>query len=164
MTAFMSRHSLFPGLVALLLACLAAPGLSASEHHGVVESNGLPVPGATVSAIQGDKKVVTTTDDQGAYSFPNLADGVWTIEVDMFGFAKLSREVGIAPEAPSPTWQLQVLPLSALNTPAPAPARTPPITPPAGTPPPRRGGFARGGAGPRQGEGGPGGPVSLRQA
>ena len=161
----MSRHSLSPGLIAFLLACLAAPGLSASEHHGVVQSGGLPVPGATVSAIQGDKKVVTTTDDQGAYSFANLADGVWTIEVDMFGFSKLSREVGIAPEAPSPTWQLQVLPLSALTAPAPAPARTAPaVTGSAGGPPARRGGFARGGAGPRQGEPAQGGPVSLRQA
>src|SRR5579884_2626773 len=178
MTAFMNRHSLSPGFIAVLLACLTAPGLFASEHHGVVQSGGLPVPGATVSAIQGDKRVVTTTDDQGVYSFPNLADGVWTIEVDMFGFAKLSREVGIAPEAPSPTWQLQVQPLSALIAPAPgttrtpttaAPAGTPRPTPPAetgsaGGPPARRGGFARGGAGSRQGEGGQGGPVSLRQA
>jgi len=162
----MRRHSQLSALIALLFACMAVPGISASEHHGVVQSGGLPVPGATVSAIQGDKKIVTTTDDQGGYSFPNLADGVWTIEVDMFGFAKLSREVGIAPEAPSPTWQLQVLSLSALSAPPPAPARAPAVTPPAGGPPPggppaRRGGFGRGGAGPRDAQGA---PASLRQA
>ena len=53
---------------------IAVTGLLASEHHGTVRSGGLPIPGATVTAIQADKKVVTTTDEQGAYLFPNLAD------------------------------------------------------------------------------------------
>ena len=69
----------------------------------------IPIPGATVTAIQGDKKVVTTTDDQGAYSFPDLADGVWNVQVEMLGFAKKTEEVGIAPNAPSPTWDLKLL-------------------------------------------------------
>jgi len=48
----------------VLAAWLASGGLlDASGHHGIVRSGGLPVPGATVSAIQGDKKLVTTTDD-----------------------------------------------------------------------------------------------------
>jgi len=96
----------FGRLVAVLLAAAA---LYASEHHGVVQSGGLPVPGATVTAIQGDKKFVTTTDDQGTYSFTNLPDGVWTITVEMLGFARLSEEVGVASMAPSPTWTLKQL-------------------------------------------------------
>ena len=89
--------------------------LIASEHHGVVTANGVPVPGATVTATQGDKKLVTTTDDRGAYSFPNLADGTWTIQVDMLGFGSLTKEVAVAPDAPSPTWDLKVLSLNALR-------------------------------------------------
>ncbi len=119
----------------------------------MVSSNGLPVPGATVTAIQGDKKFVTTTDDQGAYTFSDLPDGIWTIQVEMFGFSKLSREVGIAPGAPSPDWQLQVLPLSAFQqTPlaAPVPSRPEPNNRPAGRPE-----FAGRRAG---------GPPSIRQA
>ncbi|HYL95381.1 MAG TPA: hypothetical protein VET69_06210, partial [Terriglobales bacterium] len=53
----------------VLTACLMVAGLAASEHHGVVKSGGLPLPGATIRATQGDKKFITTTDDQGAYAF-----------------------------------------------------------------------------------------------
>ena len=103
--------------------------LAASEHHGVVLSGGLAVPGATVTASQGEKKLFTTTDEQGAYAFPDLPDGVWTIEVDMFGFAKVSREVGVAPLAPSPTWDLKVLPPGAAMAAAAQPASVAPAAP-----------------------------------
>ena len=93
----------------LVAVCLAVTQLLASEHHGIVQSGGLPIPGATVTAAQGDKKLATTTDEQGAYSFPNLADGVWTVQVEMMGFAKATNEIGIAPQAPSPTWELKQL-------------------------------------------------------
>src|SRR6266699_1664316 len=58
---------------------LAAMSLAAAEHHGQVKFGGLPLPGATVTATQGDKKFVAVSDLQGAYSFPRLADGVWTM-------------------------------------------------------------------------------------
>ena len=92
-----------------------------------------PIPGATVTATEGDKKVSTTTDEQGAYAFSDLPDGVWTIEVEMFGFAKLSREVGVAPLAPSPTWELNILPpgaaMAANACPSPAAPATPAAAP-----------------------------------
>ena len=114
-----------------MIAWIAVSGLTAAEHDGVVRSGGLPVPGATVTAIQGDKKIVTTTDDQGAYSFPELADGIWTIEVEMMGFAKLTREVGIEPDAPLAEWDLKLLPPGANLTPTPpiAPVAPAPVTP-----------------------------------
>ncbi len=102
----------------------------ASEHHGVVRSNGLAVPGATVTAKLGGKQVVTTTDAQGAYSFRDLADGNWTIQVEMLGFAPQTKEVGIAPDAPSPEWDLKLLPMAALRqslAPKPAPAAAQPV-------------------------------------
>src|ERR1035441_459673 len=72
----------------LLVACVVVMGLMASEHHGSVKSGGLPVPGASVTATQGDKKVLTTTDENGSYSFPDLAHRAWTISIAMLGFDK----------------------------------------------------------------------------
>src|ERR1017187_6514768 len=115
----------------LLAACLVVMGLMASEHHGNVKSGGLPVPGASVTAPQGDKKVLTTSDENGLYSFPELADGVWTISVEMLGFEKVSREIGVAADAPSPIWDLQMQSLEAMTAPPPpppAPAATAPAT------------------------------------
>ena len=89
----------------------------AAEHHGMVKSGGLPVPGATVTATKGDKKHTTTTDENGRYAFADLPDGAWTIEVEMLGFAKLSNEVGIAFDAPAPEWNLKFLPMSAITAP-----------------------------------------------
>jgi len=104
------RHLKWSLAVGLSVAVLAA-----SEHHGWVKSDGLPVPGATVTATEGDKTFVTSTDDSGAYSFPNLPDGIWTLRISMLGFSPVSRDIGVTPEAPSPTWDLKVLSLDALR-------------------------------------------------
>jgi len=81
----------------------------ASEYHGSVITGGLPIPGVTITAAQADKKVVTTTDERGQFAFVELADGTWTLEVEMLGFAKLTREVGVAPAAPPPQFSLKIL-------------------------------------------------------
>ena len=110
----------------ILAVWVGVAGLLASEHHGVVKAGGIPVPGATVTAVRGDKKLSTTTDDDGAYSFNDLEDGVWTINVEMLGFGKVSREVGVAPAAPSPSWDLKMLSAADLKkamAPPPAPTR-----------------------------------------
>ena len=99
----------------LLLACMAVFGLAAAEHHGQVKFGGLPVPGATVTATQGDKKQVAVTDTQGLYSFPDLADGVWTIDVEMLCFESLKKDIGVTAEAPSPEFDLKLLPLDQLK-------------------------------------------------
>jgi len=95
----------------------------ASEHHGQVKYGGLPLPGATVTATQGDKKQVAITDVQGAYSFADLPDGVWNIQVEMLCFAPETKEVAVASDAPSPVWELKLLPLEQMK-PAVAPAPT----------------------------------------
>jgi hypothetical protein len=114
-----------------LAACLSVACLVASEHHGWVKSGGVPVPGATITASQGDKSFVTSTDDSGAYSFPNLPDGVWTLRISMLGFSPVERDIGVAPDAPSPNWDLTVVTLDQLRkqlTP-PAPPATVQATP-----------------------------------
>ena len=131
----MAANPFSKNLGRLMAAWLTVSGLMAAEHHGAVTSGGLPIPGATITATQGDKKMVTTTDDQGAYSFPELADGTWTIGVEMMGFASLTRDVGIASDAPPAGWDLKLLPPGANLAPTPpAPARPAPATPAPATP------------------------------
>jgi hypothetical protein len=89
----------------------AVVALAASEQHGQVVFNGLPVPGATVTATKADAKAETITDMQGNYSLPDLADGTWTIAVNMLGFAAMQQEVAVGPTAPAVKFELSMLPL-----------------------------------------------------
>ncbi|MBI4878021.1 MAG: TonB-dependent receptor [Acidobacteria bacterium] len=95
---------------------LAAFALMASPYRGTVKSRGLPVPGVTVAAIQNGTRVATTTDDRGTFSFGDLPDGNWTLEAEMLGFAKLSRQVRIEPAAPAAELELTLLSEQALLT------------------------------------------------
>ena len=115
----------------LAVACLAVCGLAASEHHGLVKFGSVPVPGATITATKGDKKAVAVTDDTGAYSFPDLEDGVWKIQVEMLCFTTVTKEIGVAPDAPGAQWELKLQTMDeikpSLQT-APAPGTTPAAT------------------------------------
>jgi hypothetical protein len=115
-----------------LTALLAAAGLFASEHQGSVKFAGLPVPGATVIAAQGEKKISAVTGPEGAYTFPDLADGVWTLQVEMLCFTPLRREMTIGPGAPRSEWDLKLLPFDEIRASAPPP---PPPPPPVVAPP-----------------------------
>ena len=118
-------------LRSLIAIGLVVFNLMASEQHGVVTFGGLPVPGATVTATQGDKKLVAVSDANGAYSFPDLADGLWTIQVQMLGFSTIKDEITVAPEAKPATWQLKMLPLDQIHAETQLAARPqpPPVAP-----------------------------------
>ncbi len=117
-------------LRSLVAIWLVMVNLLASEQHGTVTFGGLPVPGATVTATQGDKKITAITDPQGAYSFPDLADGVWTIEVEMLGFSADKRELTVGKETQPATWELKMLPLDQIHAEAQAAPPPPPPPPP----------------------------------
>src|SRR3989441_6180995 len=94
-----------------------------TEYRGQVVFNGVPVPGATVTVTQGEKKFTAITDSMGAYVFPDLPEGTWAIEIEMQGFVPLKGATSTS------TWELKMLPVeeikaeSAHNEPAaPAPA------------------------------------------
>ena len=61
-----------------------------AEQHGQLMFGGVPVPGATVTVTQGDKTFVTITDQMGVYSFMDLPEGTWPVEIEMLGFARLT--------------------------------------------------------------------------
>ena len=109
-----------------VLACLALSTLLAVEQHGIVKFGGLPLPGATVTATQGDKKFEAVTDENGVYSFPDLADGIWNMKVEMLCFVTQTKEVAIAPDAPSPEWDMQLETVAQIKPVAPTAAAPPP--------------------------------------
>jgi hypothetical protein len=100
------------GLVFLLVAQNAI----AAEYHGLISFNGSPVPGATVTIIEGTKKYVTVTDMQGLYSFPALADGNATVVVEMTGFLSIKQDVKIAPDMAAGKWELHLMSLDQMRT------------------------------------------------
>jgi hypothetical protein len=102
------------GLTVLVLLAASSAAI-ASEYHGWVISNGVPVPGATVTVMQGTKKFIAVTDLQGFYAFPALADGPATVDVEMTGYAQIKQQVAIAPNIATGRWELQQLSLEQIR-------------------------------------------------
>ncbi len=94
-----------------LLALLSAPRIAAaSEVHGQVTFAGLPVPGATITATLGEKKLTTVSDERGVYTFADLPDGTWAFKIEMQMFSTMEAQVAVAPNAPAGKWELTLLP------------------------------------------------------
>src|SRR5262252_4766741 len=115
-------------LLAVTLCVSARVLFAGGEHSGQVTFGGLPVPGATVTATAGDKKLVTATDEQGAFNLPDATEGVWSLHVEMLGFEPLTRDVTVT-AAPQPSeWTLTLRPFDDITRgvprPPPAPAST----------------------------------------
>jgi trimeric autotransporter adhesin len=66
---------------------------------GVVKSEGQVIQGATVKATQGDRILMTLTDDSGTFHLDRMTPGSWIVEVDMFGFEHARKEVQIGANA-----------------------------------------------------------------
>jgi uncharacterized GH25 family protein len=60
-------------------------------------------------ASQGDKRIITTTDEQGKFSFPDLSSGDWTIDAEMVGFGKMVQQITVGPNAADAAWTLKLL-------------------------------------------------------
>jgi trimeric autotransporter adhesin len=114
---------------ALVAGMLPAPVSAAAEYYGQVIFAGVAVPGAQVTATQGEMKVTTSTDAQGVFRFANIADGAWVFSVEMRGFSTLTRDITIGPDVQPQMWELTLLPYEeitrGLPPPAPRPARAP---------------------------------------
>jgi hypothetical protein len=113
-----SRTPLRPllrGLCVLLLLASSRATL-ASEYHGMVTYQGLPVPGATITVTQAEKKLVTVTDTQGFYSFPSLSDGAANLQVQMTGFSSIEHAITIAPDTALAKWELKQLSLDQIRS------------------------------------------------
>jgi trimeric autotransporter adhesin len=98
-------------LVCILVCLMASRPAWASEYHGRVTFGGLPVPGATITVTQGSQKIVAVSDQQGSYSFADLPDGAWKVQVEMQCFSTIEQTVTIAPNVPAGSWELKLLSL-----------------------------------------------------
>ena len=109
-------------MAALVVFCLSTAVLVAAEHRGLVRFGAVPVPGATVTAVQGGKKFVTITGPLGDYSFPDLEAGIWTVQVEMLCFAPARQDLTVGAGAPAAEWELKLLPLGDMHAETRAPA------------------------------------------
>ena len=85
-------------IVALVLAPQAARDLQAQVLYGSIVGNvkdatGGVLPGATVVITHDETKATreTTSDENGAYRFPNVQSGTYTVAVTMTGFQSFTR-------------------------------------------------------------------------
>ena len=100
----------------------------AAEHRGVVKFGGLPLPGASVTATQGEKTLGAITDIQGGYSFADLPDGVWKMHVEMLCFEPMEQDVTVKAGEAGPQWELKLLPFETIKASAPPPPAPPPVS------------------------------------
>jgi len=107
-------------VLVVLLAVGDPVGVAASDYFGQVTFNGLPVPGATVTAKQGERAVSVATDEEGIYHLTDLANGLWTLTIEMFGFTPVEREIAVPAEKESPPEALAVRSLDELTRATPA--------------------------------------------
>lgn len=112
----------------LALAAMAAGALAGAQQGGSIVSAGLPIPGAVVTATLGEKKLATSTDEAGRYLFEDLSPGVWTIQVEAFGFATVERTVNV-PADSKLAWDLKIGPFEAAPAAAPQTAAASKTTP-----------------------------------
>ena len=96
------------------LALLSAASVFAREFHGAITYGGQPLPGATVTATRDGKKLTTVTDQGGLYHFDDLADGAWTIQVEMQCFEPIRAEVTVGANMQAGNWEMKLLPADQL--------------------------------------------------
>ncbi len=105
-----------PAYLSLFLTLTIAI-LHAADQSGKVAFGALPLPGALVTASQGDKQVSAFTDSNGGYTLSDLADGKWTIRVEMQCFETQQREIAVKADAPLEQWELKLSPSTVQNLP-----------------------------------------------
>ena len=110
---------------ALVAGSFPVPASAAAEYYGQVIFAGVAVPGAQVTATQGETKVTTSTDAQGVFRFADIADGGWSFSVEMRGFTTLTREVTIGADTQPLMWELSLLPFEEITRGLPPPTPRP---------------------------------------
>ena len=92
------KHDALSVQVGVAAGAVGAPGLAAQQTTTgsiggrVVDSQNLPVPGATVTVVspQGDRTF--TTDADGRFFAPYLTPGQYQIKVELSGFRQVDRK------------------------------------------------------------------------
>ena len=82
-----------------------------SEYHGQVLFHGWPVPGASVTLMQGPTKHNTFSDQGGLFTFIGLQDSSAKLRIEMQGFSPLDADLTITSNAPVAKWEMTLLAL-----------------------------------------------------
>lgn len=93
--------------LSVMLLALSAVPLNATQYSGSVRAADQAVPGAMVTARQGDAKVIAYTDENGRYTM-DLAPGAWDIAVEMFEFTTASGKVSVTDTPVHGEWALEM--------------------------------------------------------
>ena len=113
----------------ILCLCTFVLLAAASEYRGRVSFNGIPVAGAIITMTQDGHVRNAVSDVEGYYTFPNIADGMWDIDIEMSCFVPVKQSVTISDITPAGDWHLEVLPLdqirASIEEPKPAAAAVP---------------------------------------
>ena len=104
------RRAIYIPVFSLALALCAALPAVGSPYRGMVTFGGLPLPGVTVTATRDGKTLTAVTDQNGVYQFDDLADGPWSIGIEMQLFEKIHAEVKVAPNMAASAWAMELLP------------------------------------------------------
>ena len=102
-----------------ILVFLAVSLPFAFGQSGTVKAGGQPIPGVAVRATQGERSLVTLTDENGVFRFDGMTPGAWVVEADMFGFDHLRRELQVTSTPSNLDFTLQL----SVRAAAPAAAR-----------------------------------------
>jgi trimeric autotransporter adhesin len=98
---------------------------AAAAQDGIVRASGQPIPGASITAVQGTQKVSTISDVDGRYHLDGLAPGDWDFTVEMFGFAKATQKLSINIASLPFEWDLKLEPRPVAAAPRRAPGQGP---------------------------------------
>ena len=106
-----------------MLAFFVVAVATVNAQTGVVRSGSQAIPGAMVTVTQNEKKIVTSTGDDGAYELRGLEPGAYSIQVQMFGFKQAEKKFETNTGPTAVEWTLELQPrqvLAARRTGAPA--------------------------------------------
>src|SRR5947209_12247900 len=95
----MSKNAIRQSIAAVLLLLIASLAVSAQEFRGsvsgrVTDPNGAVLPGATVviKNVETNGEQTATANEEGAYNFPLLQPGKYSLTVTSQGFAQVTRD------------------------------------------------------------------------
>src|SRR5688572_25887889 len=89
-----ARRALLQAGLAVLLAGTAFPQSGATLQGSVADAQGVPVPGAAVTATETrtNETRSVVSDASGRYVFSDLKDGLYRVDAELKGFKTFSRD------------------------------------------------------------------------
>ena len=101
----MSGFRLVVGVLLTIFLSTAAFAQSARATGTVKDTNGRPIKGATVRAVNRDaspSQITSTTDDKGRWAMIGLRTGTWTVHVEAPGFTPVEATAPVRVAATPP--------------------------------------------------------------